>query len=231
MGSFAFDGRSLPDLRRRRATVFFERCTWGFNPRGIGRGNDVEFPAPASAFELRLLRSDGAPAPWQVLDLPPSRKARALLALLALAPRPCPRPALRMLWDRPSDPRAELRSACRSARPARRTEPQAGVSRCTRRARGPERLGESMCASSSCRSVAASIPGPRRRRPCMPRASIASFCKASRSTVRRSTATGCWRSGVAGAAFKLRCSSDVDHHLPQSDEPSTADPMAAPVAA
>jgi DNA-binding SARP family transcriptional activator/TolB-like protein len=48
----------------------------------------------------------------QPLDLPPSRKARALLALLALAPRPMPRDQLcDMLWDHPSDPRAELRGA------------------------------------------------------------------------------------------------------------------------
>jgi DNA-binding SARP family transcriptional activator/TolB-like protein len=46
------------------------------------------------------------------LALPPSRKARALLALLALAPRPLPREQLcEMFWGRPSDPRAELRGA------------------------------------------------------------------------------------------------------------------------
>ena len=53
---------------------------------------------------LTVSRS-GAP-----LALPASRKARALLAYLALASRPTPRPQLcELLWDGPSDPRGELR--------------------------------------------------------------------------------------------------------------------------
>ena len=72
----------------------------------------VEFPPPTSAVELRLLGPMVVLHRGQVLDLPPSRKARALLALLALAPRPMARDQLcDMLWDRPSDPRAELRGA------------------------------------------------------------------------------------------------------------------------
>jgi DNA-binding SARP family transcriptional activator/TolB-like protein len=72
----------------------------------------VEFPPPTSAFELRLLGPMTLLHSRQVLDLPPSRKARALLALLALSPRPMPREQLcEMLWGRPSDPRAELRGA------------------------------------------------------------------------------------------------------------------------
>ena len=44
------------------------------------------------------------------LALPASRKARALLAYLALASRPTPRPKLcELLWDGPGDPRGELR--------------------------------------------------------------------------------------------------------------------------
>jgi DNA-binding SARP family transcriptional activator/TolB-like protein len=44
------------------------------------------------------------------LALPASRKARALLAYLALAPRPLQRAELcDLLWDAPSDPRGELR--------------------------------------------------------------------------------------------------------------------------
>ena len=42
--------------------------------------------------------------------LPPSRKVRALLAYLALAPKPVARGPLReLLWDVPNDPRGELR--------------------------------------------------------------------------------------------------------------------------
>lgn len=48
---------------------------------------------------------DGAP-----VTLPPSRKTRALLAYLALAPRPVSRGFLcELLWDVPEDPRGELR--------------------------------------------------------------------------------------------------------------------------
>ena len=60
--------------------------------------------------ELRLLgvlavRRDGEP-----LALPGSRKVRALLAYLALAPQPVPRSQLcELLWDVPDDPRGELR--------------------------------------------------------------------------------------------------------------------------
>ena len=44
------------------------------------------------------------------LALPPSRKVRALLAYLALAPRPLSRSQLcELLWDVPNDPRGELR--------------------------------------------------------------------------------------------------------------------------
>ncbi len=44
------------------------------------------------------------------LALPASRKARVLLAYLALATRPTPRPQLcELLWDGPGDPRGELR--------------------------------------------------------------------------------------------------------------------------
>ena len=79
-----------------------------------GVGMRVESPAggPAGpALRLRLLgpltlrRGDDTP-----LALPPSRKVRALLAYLAMAPRPVGRAALcELLWDVPSDPRGELR--------------------------------------------------------------------------------------------------------------------------
>ena len=71
----------------------------------------VESAAPTMpALELRLfgrlaLQRDGA-----AVALPPSRKVRALLAYLALAPRPVPRGRLcELLWEVPDDPRAELR--------------------------------------------------------------------------------------------------------------------------
>jgi DNA-binding SARP family transcriptional activator/cytochrome c-type biogenesis protein CcmH/NrfG len=44
------------------------------------------------------------------IALPPSRKVRALLAYLALAPKPAARgPLCELLWDVPNDPRGELR--------------------------------------------------------------------------------------------------------------------------
>src|ERR1041384_8328553 len=44
------------------------------------------------------------------LELPTSRKVRALLAYLALSPRPVGRGRLcELLWDGPDDPRGELR--------------------------------------------------------------------------------------------------------------------------
>src|SRR6187397_2892637 len=53
---------------------------------------------------LRLSRRGRAVA------LPPSRKVRALLAYLALAPRPVARgPLCELLWDVPNDSRGELR--------------------------------------------------------------------------------------------------------------------------
>ena len=67
-------------------------------------------PEPGAAIELRLLgpmtiRRDGV-----VLALPASRKLRALLAYLALAPRAQTRTHLcELLGDIPSDPRGELR--------------------------------------------------------------------------------------------------------------------------
>jgi DNA-binding SARP family transcriptional activator len=54
--------------------------------------------------ELEVIR-DG-----QVLALPPSKKTRALLAYLALHPRPCSREHLcDLLWELPDDPRGSLR--------------------------------------------------------------------------------------------------------------------------
>jgi DNA-binding SARP family transcriptional activator/TolB-like protein len=59
---------------------------------------------------LRLLGPLALGRGGTALRLPPSRKARALLAYLALAPHPVSRSHLcELLWDLPADPRGELR--------------------------------------------------------------------------------------------------------------------------
>jgi DNA-binding SARP family transcriptional activator/TolB-like protein/Tfp pilus assembly protein PilF len=71
---------------------------------GLGR------PGPAPGIHVRLL---GRLTIWQrgaPVAMPASRKVRALLAYLALAPRPVTRAQLcELLWDVPNDPRGELR--------------------------------------------------------------------------------------------------------------------------
>ena len=63
-----------------------------------------------TSVEIRLLGPLALQRGGQPIALPPSRKLRALLAHLALANRPLSRDALcELLWDLPSDPRAELR--------------------------------------------------------------------------------------------------------------------------
>jgi DNA-binding SARP family transcriptional activator len=52
------------------------------------------------------------------LSLPPSRKARALLAYLAMAPRPVTREKLcELFWDVANDPKSELRWCLSKLRP------------------------------------------------------------------------------------------------------------------
>lgn len=75
---------------------------------GIGVGISPQVPPPGLAFTLLgpLAVSRGG----EPRALPRSRKVRALLAYLALAPRPVTRSHLcELLWDLPSDPRGELR--------------------------------------------------------------------------------------------------------------------------
>ncbi len=74
-------------------------------------GSDESGPeAGGRSIEVRMLgpmtvRRDGV-----ALALPSSRKVRALIAYLALAPRAVRRGQLcELLWDAPGDPRAELR--------------------------------------------------------------------------------------------------------------------------
>jgi DNA-binding SARP family transcriptional activator len=60
--------------------------------------------------ELRLLGALAVRRGGELLALPGSRKVRALLAYLAVAPQPVPRGQLcELLWDLPDDPRGELR--------------------------------------------------------------------------------------------------------------------------
>lgn len=79
----------------------------------------MESDPPASPRpSLRLLgpltlHRGGAP-----VDLPPSRKVRALLGYLAMAARPATRSHLcELLWDAPNDPRGELRWCLSKLRP------------------------------------------------------------------------------------------------------------------
>ena len=59
---------------------------------------------------MRLLGDVAVSRNGAALALPASRKSRALLGYLALAPRPVSRSALcELLWDVPNDPRGELR--------------------------------------------------------------------------------------------------------------------------
>ncbi|HET9024554.1 MAG TPA: BTAD domain-containing putative transcriptional regulator [Burkholderiaceae bacterium] len=62
------------------------------------------------AIEVRLLGPMSVVRDGQPVELPPSRKARALLAYLMLTPHAVARSSLcELLWDGPDDPRAELR--------------------------------------------------------------------------------------------------------------------------
>lgn len=71
-------------------------------------GQDVVFSA--RELELRLLGPMTLVRRGRPVTLPPSRKVRALLAYLAIAPRSVPRERLcDLLWQVPSDPRGELR--------------------------------------------------------------------------------------------------------------------------
>ena len=82
---------------------------------GAGVETRMEFaspePGPAvAAIRVRMLGHLAVVRDGQSLELPASRKVRALFAYLALAPRPVGRGRLcELLWDVPNDPRGELR--------------------------------------------------------------------------------------------------------------------------
>ena len=73
--------------------------------------NGVETRGAASGgLAVRLLGPMAVHKSGAALPLPSSRKVRALLAYLAMAPQPVPRSRLcELLWDVPNDPRGELR--------------------------------------------------------------------------------------------------------------------------
>ncbi len=67
-------------------------------------------PTGRVATEIRLLGPLAVARGGAHVELPPSRKARALLAYLALTPQPVSRSTLcELLWDGTDDPRGELR--------------------------------------------------------------------------------------------------------------------------
>jgi DNA-binding SARP family transcriptional activator/TolB-like protein len=65
---------------------------------------------PVAPLHIRMLGPLALFRGGEVVKLPASRKVRALLGYLVLAPRPITRSqACELLWDEPSDPRGELR--------------------------------------------------------------------------------------------------------------------------
>ncbi len=74
-------------------------------------------PVPQGVVRVRLLGPMAISRAGAAVALPPSRKLRALIAYLALAPRPVMRAHLcELLWDIPNDPRGELRWCLSKAR-------------------------------------------------------------------------------------------------------------------
>jgi DNA-binding SARP family transcriptional activator len=79
---------------------------------GVGVGNSVESHRmnPESAIQLRLLGPLAVSRDGKAVVLPGSRKVRALMAYLAVAPHALTRSQLcELLWDVPNDPRGQLR--------------------------------------------------------------------------------------------------------------------------
>jgi TolB-like protein/DNA-binding SARP family transcriptional activator/tetratricopeptide (TPR) repeat protein len=71
-------------------------------------GSDAHPPRPV--LEIRLFGQPAVLRDGTPVALAPSRKVRALLGFLAVAPRPVPRERLcDLFWDVPNDPRGELR--------------------------------------------------------------------------------------------------------------------------
>src|SRR5258708_16226662 len=82
----------------------------------LARGEASEMPP--SELQLLVLGELSVRRAGTPLALPPSKRARALLAYLALTPRRHRRERLcAMLWDLPDDPRAALRWSLSRLRP------------------------------------------------------------------------------------------------------------------
>jgi TolB-like protein len=76
-----------------------------------------------AALEIRLIPALTVEHAGRSVELPKSRKTRALLAYLVLSERPVPRERLcELLWDIPDDPRAALRWSLTKLRPAMNTD-------------------------------------------------------------------------------------------------------------
>lgn len=75
-----------------------------------------------AALEIRLFPALSVEHGGRAVELPKSRKTRALLAYLVTSERPVPRERLcELLWDIPDDPRAALRWSLTKLRPAMNT--------------------------------------------------------------------------------------------------------------
>jgi DNA-binding SARP family transcriptional activator len=76
----------------------------------VSQPEHLKQPGAAAPPEVRLLGPLTVARNGAALALPASRKVRALLAYLVMAPKPVPRsPLCELLWDIPNDPRGELR--------------------------------------------------------------------------------------------------------------------------
>ena len=82
----------------------------GVETYAIASGPPARPGGDGARLHLRLLGPLSIAREGMALNLPASRKVRALVAYLALAPRPVGRNRLcELLWDVPNDPRGELR--------------------------------------------------------------------------------------------------------------------------
>src|SRR5450432_3248323 len=85
--------------------------------KGEGEGEGVD-GSNCPSLRIRLLGVLRVDRDGDRLDLPPSKKTRALLAYLAATGRPHTRDQLcALLWDGPDDPRAQLRWSLTKVRP------------------------------------------------------------------------------------------------------------------
>src|SRR5690625_3526508 len=112
--------------------------------------------ATEAALSLRLFGPLKVTRGGQALDLPPSRKVRALLGYLAVAPHPVGRNRLAdLLGDLPNDPRGEVRWCLSKLRalvdePGQRRLRRARGRRALPQGRGADRAGPLNLRLNSC---------------------------------------------------------------------------------